>query len=71
VKTIVDAPAFERASSRFDLRLDYGTHVHLFQIKPSIVWHSPDEVDYDAVDFPIATEIRVPVLLGYKVESIL
>ena len=71
VKTITESPAFERKSSRFDLRLDYGTHIHLFYAKPApaIVWQTPEEVE--AVDFPVATTIRVPVSLGYKVVSLL
>ena len=57
VKTLTEAPAFERKSSRFDLRLNYGTHVHLFLAKPApvITWQTPEELE--AVDFPIATTI--------------
>lgn len=69
VKTVSEGPAFERKSSRFDLRLNYGTHVHLFNAKPApvITWQTPEEAE--AVDFPVATTIRVKTHLGYTVES--
>ena len=70
VKTLTEAPAFERKSSRFDLRLDYGTHTHLFKAKPAVVTVAeqvPEELE--AVNFEVMTEIREPVPLGYKVVS--
>jgi hypothetical protein len=66
VKTVVDGPAFERKSSRFDLRINYGDHVRLIALKPApIIWEEPEAY------FPVHNQIRVPVPLGYKVETLL
>ena len=60
--TILHPPAFRKES--FDLRLSDGLHVKLVQARPSIVWHEPDAY------FPIRTEIRQPVRIGYKIEQL-
>ena len=66
VKTVIDGPAFEQKSASFDLRINYGDHVRLIASKPApIVWEEPEAF------FHIHNEIRVPVPLGYKVETIL
>ena len=66
VKTLlVDGPAFERISDQFDLRINYGDHIRLISSKPApIVWEEPEAY------FPVRNEIRVPVSLGYKVETL-
>ena len=66
VKTVIDGPAFEQKSAHFDLRINYGDHVRLIASKPApIVWEDPEAF------FPVHNEIRIPVPLGYKVETIL
>jgi hypothetical protein len=65
VKTLTEAPAFESRKSNFDLRINYGDHVRLIYSKPAIKWETPEAV------IPVATERRVPVNLGYRVETML
>jgi hypothetical protein len=62
VKTLLEAPAFEHKTTHFDLRINYGDHIRVISSKPAIVWETPEAV------IPVATERRVPVYLGYRVE---
>jgi hypothetical protein len=51
---VIDGPAFEAKSDKFDLRINNGNHVRLISSKPApIVWEEPEAY------FPVNTERRV------------